>query len=264
LTRDRVPYSRVYWSVVDDPKFEAVYADNNHLATWLRLLIAADAIWPASASLPVTARKASVTALVDAELVDILTGGRYRIRGLDAERTRRSRSKNDSGDDEPPAPSQLGPKSPHGPRPTEPSHAGAPRLGSSLLGSSPTEGVQGEADAFDTWMRLTGSWPSDRIRPWLNQLIEDHGDAAVSDAVAVEWATDSTRHTVLGRARDRLEREAHEASKRRQAAEANAAADERKRMNSMPEEQRAANLARLRDEMARVGLLSPPAKRTDA
>lgn len=79
-------YCRVYYTVKDDPKFETIYTDDHHLATWLRLLIAADAIWPASADLPAAARKASVSALVAAGLVDLLPSGRYRIHGLDAER----------------------------------------------------------------------------------------------------------------------------------------------------------------------------------
>jgi hypothetical protein len=86
---ERAPYSRVYWSVVDDPKFVSVYDDDRHLATWLRLLIAADALWPASCPMPGNARKASVAALVDAGLIDLGTGYRFRVHGLDAERGRR-------------------------------------------------------------------------------------------------------------------------------------------------------------------------------
>jgi hypothetical protein len=79
-------YCRVYYSIQDDPKFEGIREDDHHLATWLRLLMVADAIWPASANLPAAARRASLKALVAAELVDLLPGGRYRIHGLDAER----------------------------------------------------------------------------------------------------------------------------------------------------------------------------------
>lgn len=86
---ERAPYSRVYWSIVDDPKFVGIYDDDRHLATWLRLLIAADALWPASCPIPGNARKASVTALVDAGLIDLGTGYRFRVHGLDAERGRR-------------------------------------------------------------------------------------------------------------------------------------------------------------------------------
>jgi len=79
-------YCRVYYSIKDDPKFEGIREDDHHLATWLRLLMAADAIWPASPDLPASARRASVRALVAAGLVDLLPGSRYRIHGLDAER----------------------------------------------------------------------------------------------------------------------------------------------------------------------------------
>jgi hypothetical protein len=86
---ERAPYSRVYWSIVDDPKFVGIYDDDHHMATWLRLLIAADALWPASCPIPGNARKASVAALVKAGLIDLGTGHRFRVHGLDAERGRR-------------------------------------------------------------------------------------------------------------------------------------------------------------------------------
>ena len=79
-------YCRVYYSIKDDTKFDTIREDDHHLATWLRLLMVADALWPASPDLPASARRTSVKALVDAELIDLLPGRRYRIRGLDAER----------------------------------------------------------------------------------------------------------------------------------------------------------------------------------
>jgi hypothetical protein len=72
-------YVRVYYSVVDDERFTGVY-DTPHLATWLRLLLLADAMWPASAYVPATERKASLVVLVKAGLVELLPGGKYRIR----------------------------------------------------------------------------------------------------------------------------------------------------------------------------------------
>lgn len=85
---ERAPYSRVYWSIVDDEKFVTVYDNDAHLAAWLRLLLIADQAHPASAHLPTNVRKASVKALANVGLIDV-TGGRYRVRGLDAERRRR-------------------------------------------------------------------------------------------------------------------------------------------------------------------------------
>jgi len=86
---ERAPYSRVYWSIVDDPKFASIYDDDRHLAAWLRLLVVADQAHPASAPIPHGTRKASLSALVEAGLVDLGTGTRFRIHGLDAERERR-------------------------------------------------------------------------------------------------------------------------------------------------------------------------------
>lgn len=90
MTDDLGPYSRVYWGIRGDRRFVGIYTDNNHLATWLRLLIAADAVWPAPADLPRSARQASVSALEAAGLVELLPGDLFRIHGLDAERERRA------------------------------------------------------------------------------------------------------------------------------------------------------------------------------
>jgi len=100
----------VYWEVIDDPKFQHVWDDDRALATWLRLLVAADMAWPASATLPFNVHAKSVAVLVGAGLVDRQAAGRFRIHGLDKERTTRSRQASDAAsarwdDDEPPHPS---------------------------------------------------------------------------------------------------------------------------------------------------------------
>ena len=86
---ERAPYSRVYWGIADDPKFLTIFDDDRHLATWLRLLLIADQAHPASGHLPANARKVSVSALAVADLIT-LTGSRFRVKGLDAERARRA------------------------------------------------------------------------------------------------------------------------------------------------------------------------------
>jgi hypothetical protein len=83
-------YTRVYHSIVDDPKFATVYDDDRRLATWLRLLIVAEQAYPASANIPTGTNRAAVAALVAAGLIDLGTGPRYRIHGLAVERGRRS------------------------------------------------------------------------------------------------------------------------------------------------------------------------------
>jgi hypothetical protein len=97
---ERAPYSRVYWSVMDDPKFDGIREDPRHFGCWCLLLIVADMAWPAPAFPPPAVSKASMKVLVEAGLVDPLTGGRFRIHGLDAERGRRrdaARTGNKSG-----------------------------------------------------------------------------------------------------------------------------------------------------------------------
>ena len=81
-------YVRVYYSIVDDERFECVYG-TPHLATWLRLLLLADAMWPASAHIPATERRASLAVLTSCGLIEMLPGGRFRVHGLDSERERR-------------------------------------------------------------------------------------------------------------------------------------------------------------------------------
>lgn len=82
------PYSRVYHSIADDPMFERVYANDKALATWLRMLVIADAMYPVSA--PMTSRNPTVRLLIDCGLVIEKPGNRYTIRGLTAEREHRS------------------------------------------------------------------------------------------------------------------------------------------------------------------------------
>lgn len=82
-------YVRVYYRILEDPKFAAVYPDDPRLATWLRLLMAADNAWPHPAPIPRTVDPDAFAFLVDVGLVDLATNDLYRIHGLDAERMRR-------------------------------------------------------------------------------------------------------------------------------------------------------------------------------
>lgn len=83
-------YIRIYYRVLNDPKFETIYEDDHHLATWVRLLMVADQMWPADAPVPQNTRAASMKALMAVGLVDTKPKHCYRIHGLDAERLRRS------------------------------------------------------------------------------------------------------------------------------------------------------------------------------
>jgi hypothetical protein len=107
---ERAAYSRVYWSIADDEKFADIYGNNDHLATWLRLLLIADQAFPASAHLPMNVRKGSREALVKSGLIDAVSGDRYRIHGLDAERGRRRDAATRLRTGRDPDGDQLGPK----------------------------------------------------------------------------------------------------------------------------------------------------------
>lgn len=90
-TRDDRKYSRVYHEAVDDPKFRDVWGNDACLALWVRLLVMADEAWPASAALPRSTKRRALDVLVNVRLVLLHPDGdHYRIRGLDAERARRS------------------------------------------------------------------------------------------------------------------------------------------------------------------------------
>ena len=90
MTAQTDPYVRVYYRIIDDPKFAGVYDNDAALAAWLRLLLAADAMYPAPATLPHGIRRAALAKLTDAGLIDLLPGSRFRLHGLHNERERRT------------------------------------------------------------------------------------------------------------------------------------------------------------------------------
>jgi hypothetical protein len=189
---ERVPYSRVYWSVADDPKFVGVYDDDSALALWLRLLMSADALWPAPAPLPRSARPKPLAKLVDAGIIDLLPGDRYRVHGLEAERQRRaSAAKRD------PNGTQTGPKreargSLDETRRDELSQAETPR------------------DPAEAYWSLTGKYPAGRVLSWIDELAATYGPEPTIRAVVKAHGEDRNAGTLLGRAQDHLRAEARE------------------------------------------------------
>lgn len=90
-------YVRVYYTILSDERFDSVRDDDSCLATWLRLLLIADAMWPAPADLPRRVGKGALRTLVTAGLVEFVTGERFRIHGLDQERERRKAEQRTGG-----------------------------------------------------------------------------------------------------------------------------------------------------------------------
>lgn len=81
-------YSRLYHSILDDPKFATVYPDDRAWALYTRLLMAADAAWPTRVAMPRSAGKYAIRILVEAEVIT-LAGDLVTIPALSKERAHR-------------------------------------------------------------------------------------------------------------------------------------------------------------------------------
>jgi hypothetical protein len=77
---------------MDDEKFDGIRENVRHFGSWTLLLIVADMAHPAPAFVPASVPKSSLTALATCGLVEILSGGRFRVQGLASERDKRSES----------------------------------------------------------------------------------------------------------------------------------------------------------------------------
>lgn len=88
MSRPQRKYARFYY---DDfiREYPAIYADDAAFACWMRLLTLAEKVWPTLPELPRHVKAAPLRKLTDAGLIAV-DGIGYRVRGLDAERGRRS------------------------------------------------------------------------------------------------------------------------------------------------------------------------------
>ena len=205
---DRAPYSRVYWSVLHDSKFDGIREDLRLFGAWSVLLIVADMAWPAPAYAPPTVPRSAMKALTEAGLVDPLTGGRFRIHGLDAERGRRRDAARGAPKRDPNGTQTGGTRDPLA---AEPSRA-EPSL---------TEDETRTArDPADIYWQLTGKYPGDKTLPWIDQLTTQYGAETVIRHLVGAHVADSAPSTLLGRAQDLLRAEARQLDKRERDAEA--------------------------------------------
>jgi hypothetical protein len=84
------PYSRLYWRVKDDPRFAHAFYCDACWASYTRLLMDAEGIYPASASLPLWLKRHAKTQLVADGIIELRPHDGYVIHGLANERERRS------------------------------------------------------------------------------------------------------------------------------------------------------------------------------
>ena len=199
MTRERAPYSRVYWSVLDDAKFDAVRSDMRHFGSWCLMLVLADMSYPSPAFVPPTVPRRSLTALADSGLIDLLAGSRYRIHGLDAERTRRSDLARD-------AVRHRYERGTAVPAPyIEPGTTGVLGRGRDEA-KDEAHATRATDDPVVAYAELAGGYPSPKAMDWIDGLTEEYGHAAVIKALAQGRKGGSTG--IIGRARDILRAEA--------------------------------------------------------
>lgn len=87
MTRDDRRYARFYYpEFIRD--YPTVYSNDAAFATWMRLLVVAEQMWPMPSELPRSVRSRPLAVLVEAGLVTV-DGTAFRLKGHDAERSRR-------------------------------------------------------------------------------------------------------------------------------------------------------------------------------
>jgi hypothetical protein len=208
-------YARVYLDIVSDPKFATVYSDDHHLATWLRLLLLADAAWPAPVCVPRSVSQASLDHLASVGLIDLMPADMFRIHGLDPERQRRS-------DHAVLANERRWHPSPTGTPPSIPT--GTPQVlldhalsSSSLSSTSPLElAVPSVEPILDALMGALGSVPTPKVMEWADRLVAEYGEDATIRALgtaAVEGpvkvisrAESALKESVIRRSRSEAKR----------------------------------------------------------
>jgi hypothetical protein len=172
------PYSRVYWSVIDD--HPEVYDDDAAFAAWVRLLLAADAAWPASPHLPVGVRPRAMQQLVESGLVIRGQGARYKIKGLDEERKRRQEQAKLASNARWNAPSNAASI------PASNASAMPSREEKRLAKPSQAERARdGDFDRAMSWLseRRFGIDPASRGATELARLVDQHGVTKVTEAM---------------------------------------------------------------------------------
>lgn len=153
-------YSRLYHSVLTDPKFADIYADDRAWATYTRLLMASDASYPSPAPLPRSAGKYAIEKLTTAGVI-VVSAGHYTIPALVKERSvrygsGRGRPRYPSDKTPPPEPN----RSEAGEEPESGRSTSEPRAGG-RVSASPSDSL---SDSVDRTARDEPEWP---VLSWL-------------------------------------------------------------------------------------------------
>lgn len=228
---DRRPYSRVYWEVMDDEKFDGVREDVRLFGSWSLLLVVADMAWPSPAFVPPTVPKAALAVLSERGLVDLMPGHRFKLRGLAAERTRRSDSARNAA--------ALRWQ-------REGNAETMPRRGRDEAEQSQAEQTREENDVVHDYYRMTARFPNETIKGWLERLSNEFGYDATSRKLGAEYLADTSLRTLLGRVENGLKSDVHLTSKKAAEAE-KTRLEEWNASRKVSPEQAAINQARIRE-----------------
>jgi len=174
MTDDR-KYVRVYYNdLIRD--YPDVWADDAALATWLRMLATADPMWPTPPELPRSVRPRPMASLTSSSLVETLPSGRYRMKGLDAERGKRQQSARNAAalrwHSEGIAPAYPV---------AMPKRAEQSKDEQSIMRALPSDDGRADLEAF---VLLTRRAPTSRQRKLLDGLLDRH------DLTGPAWAAD--------------------------------------------------------------------------
>jgi hypothetical protein len=208
---ERAPYSRVYWTIRNDDRLKAVYPDDRLLATWLRLLIAADMAWPAPADLPRAANAKAVAALEAAGVITTV-GHLFTFHGLDAERGRRTDAAASSAHARWGSSRDADASGSHPKRSADASGSQSERYASraepsrdepSTPARAREDANGGDDDPASAYWTLSGRYPSTDARKWLDDLSAEYGSEAVAAQLAEVWAG-GPKNGAIGRCQDAL------------------------------------------------------------
>jgi len=229
-------YSRLYHEVVDDPKFRGVFDEKDVFGWWATLLIMADQSYPNSAYLPYGIDEQALAKLTQRKIV-VVDGPRFRLKGLDSERKRRSNAAASAANM----------------RWQSKRNATAvytPDADLCLAKPSQAESKPSQVDAgAQAYYAVKGGQVSPKALEFVDDLVREFGDDAVASMIGEEATRSKVDREFLSRVKSVLLLESRRRSKAADAAQAKANAEYQREMQAgrdamTPEQQAKADEAR--------------------
>jgi hypothetical protein len=200
------PYSRLYWRVKADQRFEHAYSCDPCWAAYTRLLIEAEASYPSPASLPRSLRAHAKAQLAADGIIELQPHDCYTVHGLANERERRSSSARQNAE------ARWAPQYGIAMPPQSDGNASALLNETRQDETKRDETSQGAPESGpDVWYWVTMRYPDKRTNPnlwlWLDRLAEDFGVVRLWEVMRIAYAQDRNKGTLLSRTEAVLSRE---------------------------------------------------------